>query len=74
MYSTEMFFGWLIAMFVLNTWLAIPGFVITVFFAHAFVRYEEEMMAEAFGDAWTAYAKKTPRFFPQLNKSSTKKA
>jgi protein-S-isoprenylcysteine O-methyltransferase Ste14 len=65
MYSTEMFFGWAIILFILNTWLAIPAFLLTLLLANSFVRYEEEMMEEQFGDDWKAYAKKTSRFFPR---------
>ncbi len=70
MYITEMFFGWVIVMFVLNTWLAIPAFLLTLLMANSFVRYEEEMMEEQFGDGWKDYAKKTPRFFPRLSRKS----
>lgn len=72
MYITEMLFGWIIVMFVFNTWLAIPGFFITLFLAQSFVRYEEELMQDAFGDAWITYAKRTPKFFPRCRHSSTK--
>jgi protein-S-isoprenylcysteine O-methyltransferase Ste14 len=66
MYTAEIVFGWIIIGFILNTWLAAVGFVITLYLATHLVEYEEQMMERNFGDAWKNYARITPRFFPWM--------
>lgn len=67
-YTAEIFFGWLVVFFVLNSWLALICMALTFYIAHGLVRYEEELLHQQFGDAWVAYAKKTPKLIPRFSK------
>lgn len=66
LYAAEIFFGWLIVFFLLDTWLAFVGMIIVFALAPYLVIYEEDLMQRQFGDSWKTYHTSTPRFFPKL--------
>lgn len=66
-YTSEIFFGWLIVFFILNTWLALVCMVITFYLAHHYVNYEEDLMHKEFGEQWIEYAKRTPKLIPSFS-------
>lgn len=68
MYTAELFFGWLVLFFVLNTWLAFVFMVVTFYLARHLIRYEEELMHMTFGEVWDAYKSQTPALIPRFQK------
>lgn len=67
-YTAEIFFGWIIVLFILNSWLALVCMVLTFYLAHHLIAYEETLMRREFGEAWDAYAKETPPLIPKFSK------
>lgn len=49
-----------------NVWLAAAFLLIAVPVYHGVILKEEILLARLFGDAFTAYAREVPRFFPRL--------
>ena len=64
LYAVSLFFLGLVTIVSSRSWIVAAVWPLAYVQAHLWAALEERPLAAAFGDAWRAYAARTPRFFP----------
>ncbi len=65
-YAIILSFEWTAALFLLQSYLVIAACLISYLLSHQWIRYEEKLLRQEFGEAWDKYASSVGRFFPKF--------
>ena len=65
LYAISLFFVGLLTIASSRSWIVAAAWPLSYALAHFWVGLEEKSLEARFGDAWRAYAARTPRFLPR---------